>query len=190
MGRNCGLIALYAAVASGAVAVAAPELPFDEEACLKKIRDLRDNPKSRKRSMIVVVSEGMPAKDGRNYGEYLRERIQTETGVESKYAQFAHVVRGGKPTLKDRFIAAEMGVRAVELLVAGHSSVAMCEIDGQVVATDINFVRKTDRMYKNKLKPGDLDGFSAEELDAMQALVEKRKEECRRLAALAEAVSL
>ena len=58
MGRNCGLIALYAAVASGAVAVAVPEVPFDEEACLQKIRDLRDNPKSRKRSMIVVVSAG------------------------------------------------------------------------------------------------------------------------------------
>ena len=66
----------------------------------------------------------------------------------------------------------------------------MCEIDGKVVATDINFVRKTDRMYKNKLKPGDLDGFSEQELADMKALVEKRQEECRRLAALAEAVSL
>ena len=181
---------LNAAVASGAVAVAVPELPFDEESCLRKIRALRDNPKGHKRSMIVVVSEGMPQVNGRNYGEYLRERIQTETGVESKYAQFAHVVRGGKPSLKDRFIASEMGVRAVELLVAGHSSVAMCEIDGKVVATDINFVRKTDRMYKNKLKPGDLDGFSEAELADMKALVEKRQEECRRLAALAESVSL
>lgn len=190
MGRNCGLIALYAAVASGAVAVAVPELPFDEESCLRKIRALRDNPKGHKRSMIVVVSEGMPQVNGRNYGEYLRERIQTETGVESKYAQFAHVVRGGKPSLKDRFIASEMGVRAVELLVAGHSSVAMCEIDGKVVATDINFVRKTDRMYKNKLKPGDLDGFSEAELAGMKALVEKRQEECRRLATIAESVSL
>ena len=115
MGRNCGLIALYAAVASGAVAVAVPELPFDETACLKKIRALRDNPTGHKRSMIVVVSEGMPAVNGQNYGEYLRARIQKETGVESKYAQFAHVVRGGKPSLKDRFIASEMGVRAVEL---------------------------------------------------------------------------
>ncbi len=190
MGRNCGLIALYAAVASGAVAVAVPEVPFDEEACLQKIRDLRDNPKSRKRSMIVVVSEGMPKVEGRHYGEYLRERIEAETGVESKYAQFAHVVRGGTPSLKDRFVASEMGVRAVELLVAGHSSVAMCEIDGKVVATDINFVRKTDRMYKNKLKPGDLDGFGEQELAAMKAMVEKRQEECRRLAALAESVSL
>lgn len=190
MGRNCGQIALYAAVASGAVAVAVPELPFDEAACIEKIRALRDDPNTPKRSMIVVVSEGMPAVDGRSFGAYLREKIQTETGVESKFAQFAHVVRGGSPTLKDRYIASEMGVRAVELLVAGHSSVAMCEIDGEVVATDIDLVRKTDRMYKNKLKPGDLDGFTDEALAEMKALVEKRQEECRRLAAIAASVGM
>lgn len=190
MGRNCGLIALNAAVASGAVAVAVPELPFDEEACLKKIAALRNDPNYRKRSMIVVVSEGMADVNGQNFGKYLRERIQTETGVESKYAQFAHIVRGGKPTQKDRFTASEMGVRAVELLVSGHSSVAMCEIDGEIVATDINFVRKTDRMYKNKLKQGDLDGFGEKELADMKAMVEKRQAECRRLADLAKAVSI
>lgn len=189
MGRNCGQIALYAAVASGAVAVAVPELPFDADACVEKVRTLRNDPKICKRSMIVVVSEGMPDVDGRRFGEYLRARIQNETGVESKYAQFAHVVRGGKPSVKDRFIASEMGVRAVELLVSGRSSVAMCEIDGEIVATDINFVRKTDRMYKNKLKPGDLDGFSEQEIADMKALVEKRHAECHRLAEIAQAVS-
>ena len=35
MGRDCGQIALYAAIASSAVAVAIPEVPFDEEAAIK-----------------------------------------------------------------------------------------------------------------------------------------------------------
>lgn len=186
MGRHCGQIAIYAAIASGAVALAIPEVPFDEAAAIEKIRALRD---AGKRSMIVVVSEGMFNPDGTPYAETLRKKIEEQTGVESKFARFAHVVRGGKPTMKDRTIATEMAVRAVELLVEGKSNVVMCEIDGEVVPVDIHWALIADRMYKNKLKDGDLDGFTAQQIDDMKALCQKRVTEIQRLYTVARDVA-
>ena len=174
MGRDCGQIALYAAMASGAVAVAIPEIPFDEEAAMEKIRTLR---RDGKRSMIVVVSEGVRNPDGSSYAESLTKRICEKTGVEAKFMRTAHVVRGGNPTAKDRILASRAACRAIEHLVAGRSNVVMCEINGKVVPMDINFALLTDQMYKKRLKHGDLDHVSAEDLEKMKAICAKREEE-------------
>lgn len=186
MGNGCGQIALYAAIACGAVAVVVSEAPFDEAAAIQKIRSLRE---SGKRSMIVVVSEGVLNPDGSKYGETFAKKIQQETGVETKFARLAHVVRGGDPTMRDRVIPAQMGVLAVESLVAGKSNLVICQNDGKLHTTDIAFALIADRMYKNKLKPGDLDRFSPEQLEEMKALCEKRREEIRTLCKTASDVS-
>ena len=98
MGRHCGQIALYAGIASGAVAVAIPERPFDEAAALEKIRALRKNGK---RSMIIVVAEGLTNPDGTPYAETLVSRIEEHTGISTRFVRPAHIVRGGSPTLRD-----------------------------------------------------------------------------------------
>lgn len=186
MGRNCGQIALYAAIASGAVAVAVPEVPFDEAAAIEKIRTLRAEGK---RGMIVVVSEGMFNADGTPYSETLAKKIEAETGVETKFARFAHVVRGGKPTVRDRTVAAEMAVKAVELLTEGKSNMVLCQLDGKVVPVDIAFALIADRMYKGKLKDGDLDKFTPAQIEEMEALSAKRKEEIRNLYSVAQDIA-
>lgn len=174
MGRDCGQIALYTALAAGAVAAVIPEVPFDEEEAITRIRGLAA---AGKRGFLVIVSEGVLTADGQKYSEVLAKKIQAEAGVETKFARFAHVVRGGSPTLRDRFTATEMGVRAVELLLAGKSNVVMCEIDGKIRDVDINYALIADRTYKNKLKPGDLDRFTSEQIASMQALAAKRRAE-------------
>ena len=187
MGRDCGQIALYAAISSGAIAVAIPEMPFDEEAMFEKIRKTRS---AGKRSMLVVVSEGMTNPDGTPYSETLVERIKKETGMDTKFARLAHVVRGGRPTVKDRSIASEMGVRAVELLVEGRSNIVMCRNDGKIAPIDIAFALIMDRMYKNKLKDGDLDRFNEEELAEMKRICQVRRDEIKTLYKVAEDVSI
>ena len=174
MGRDCGQIALYTALASGAVAAVIPEVPFDEAELLARMKALAD---AGKRGFLVVVSEGVLTAEGQKYGEVLAKKIDAATGVETKFARFAHVVRGGNPTLRDRFTATEMGVRAVELLLAGKSNVVICEIDGKITDLDINYALIADRMYKNKLKQGDLDAFGANQIADMKALAAQRKEE-------------
>lgn len=168
MGRNAGDLAAYTALASGATAVVIAELPFDEEKLLTKIRTSRA---LGKRNFIVVVSEGM----GTEFAPALTERIEKETGVEARFARFAHVVRGGTPTLRDRMLATRMGEYAVERLLEGKSNIVICEKGGNITYTEIGFALIVDRMYKNTLKEGDLDAFTAEQVEEMKAICAKKK---------------
>ncbi len=176
MGRDCGQLALYTAIAAGACAAVVPEIPFNEEELLERMKNLVA---AGKRSFLVIVSEGVKTPDGKKYGEVLTETIERATGVESRFARLAHIVRGGSPTLRDRFTATRMGVRAVELLMEGVSNQVICEIDSKITSLDINYALIADRYYKNKLKEGDLDQFTAEQVQSMKELAERRAHELR-----------
>lgn len=178
MGRDCGCIALNSGIAAGAVAIAIPELPFDEEEAIEKIKSVKA---AGKRGMIVVLSEGVSFARGENYGEKLTARIDAETGVQSRFARFAHIVRGGSPSLRDRLTATEMGVLAVELLLKGVSNVVICEIDGEIKPVEINYALILDRMYKGKLKDGDLDLFTASQIEEMRLACQRRSFNIKRL---------
>ena len=185
MGRDCGCIALNSGISAGAVAIAIPEITFNETAAIDKIRRVKADGK---RGMIVVVSEGVKAPDGRPLGEYLTPKIEAETGVETRFARFAHIVRGGSPTLRDRLTATQMGAKAVELLLEGQSDVVICEIDGVIKPIEINFSLILDRMYKNKLKAGDLDAFTEEQIAKMKAICAQRTQEIRHMYELSHTI--
>ena len=170
MGRGAGDIALNTAIALGATAVVVPEFPHDDNSICKKIKKARE---IGKRSFIVIVSEGV----GSDYAPALADKIQTETGVETKFARLAHIVRGGHPTLRDRVLASTMGVYAVEELLRGNSNKVICERNSDICAVDINYSHIIDRMYKNKLAEGDLDAFTPEEIQRMKDEIEEKKSE-------------
>ncbi len=178
MGRGAGDIALNTAIALGAVAVAIPEMPFDADACIEKIRNLRADGK---RSFLVIVSEGVE-----NFAEGFAKRIQDETGVETKFARLAHVVRGGSPTLGDRMLATKMGVHAVDQLLAGKSNLVLCQQNSKIVTVDILYSQCLDRMYKGTLKEGMLDQFTEEQINQMKAEIEQKKNDIAALYTLAE----
>ena len=191
MGRDCGQIALMTAIASGAIAVAIPEVPFNEEEAIARIKAAKA---AGKRGMLVVVSEGVFYTDENGnkkpYGEYFVKKLEAETGIECKFARLAHMVRGGHPTLRDRLTASRMGVKAVELIVEGKSNLVVIEEDGKYVPMDILFALTTDRMYKNKLKDGDLDKYGEEDLAAMKAICDKRRAEIEELYKIANDIAI
>ena len=166
MGRDCGMIALYAGIASGAVVIAIPEVPFDEKYAIERFRHARE---VGKRGMIGVFAEGMSLNFDHQYSEQFVEKLHNETGIETKFARLGHVVRGGSPTLRDRFTATQMGADAVSCLLEGKSNVVMCMQNGKVTAIDINYALMLDRMYKNKLREGDLDNFSPDSIAEMKS---------------------
>ena len=178
MGRDCGQIALYTAIAAGAVAAIVPELPFNESELIQRIAKLS---KAGKRSFLVVISEGVLTADGKKYGEILAPKIEAETGVETRFARFAHIVRGGAPSLRDRYTATRMGIKAVELLLEGKSNLVVCEINGKIDALDINYTQIADRYFKKTLKPGNMESLTAEQQAAVKALAEQRYEELREM---------
>lgn len=168
MGRNAGDISLQSALAVGATAAVIPEMPFDEKVLFQKIHHNRE---LGKRNFIVIVCEGM----GSDYAPGLGQRIQENTGIETKFARLAHVVRGGQPTLRDRVLATMMGEAAVDALLEGKSNLVACLRDSHIVLTDIRYALILDRMYKGKLAEGDLDDFSAAEVESMKAICAERR---------------
>ena len=182
MGRDCGQIALRAGIAAGAMAVAVPEIPFDEEETIERIKSAK---LKAKRGMLIVVSEGVFGTDENGnevpYGELLQKRIEKETGIETKFARLAHIVRGGTPTLRDRLTASQMGIKAIDLILEGKSNLVVIEEDGKISSMDIVFALTADRMYKNKLKEGDLDNFTPKQIEEMKALCAKRRAEIEEL---------
>ena len=189
MGRHCGQIALCAGIAAGAIATVIPEVPFDEDEIIEKMKKAQADGK---RGMVVMVSEGVFVKDENGkeipYAEVLSKRICDE-GFDGKFACPAHIVRGGIPTLRDRLTASRMGVKAVELIAEGKSNLVVIENDGKIESLDIVFALTADRMYKGKLKDGDLDKFSAEEIKAMEAIADKRRAEIAELYAIANDIA-
>ena len=191
MGRDCGQIALLSGIAAGAMAVAIPEMPFDEDAVIERIKSAK---LKAKRGMLIVVSEGVFATDENGnkvpYGEVLQKKIEKETGIETKFARLAHIVRGGTPTLRDRLTASKMGIKAIDLILEGKSNLVVIEEDGKIGSMDIVFALTADRMYKNRLKDGDLDQFTPEQIEDMKALCAKRHAEIEELYAIINDIAL
>lgn len=169
MGRNAGYIAAETGLALNAIGVAIQEIEFDKEALFKKMIEARDNGK---RSFIVVVAEGL----GGAFSEGLVKEIEQNTGIETRFVRPAHIVRGGIPTLADRNFASKCGHKAVELLLDGVSDVVVVSRHDQITSMEIKFALILDRMYKNKLKDGDLDKFTPEQIEEMKAICKERRD--------------
>ena len=180
MGRWAGHIALRTGIATGATAIAIPEIPFDED---KAIEDIKRARAGGKRAFIVIVSEGLPG-----YAEQLAKTIQDKTGVETKFARLAHVQRGGSPTLLDRLTASEMGVYAVDQLLAGHSDLVVCKVDDKICCTDIKYALTVDRMFKKKITPEEIAALSPEDKASMEARCAKVLSGMQRLYEIADEI--
>ena len=129
MERKAGYIALNAGIACGATTILIPEVPFDFERDV--IERMRRTQKAGKRHFIIIVAEGVGGV------QEMAERIQRETGVESRATILGHVQRGGSPTVRDRVAGSQMGYRAVELLKEGTGNRVVAMQKDQIVDFDI-----------------------------------------------------
>lgn len=114
MGRRAGYLALNVGLAVGATSILVPEVEFDFQ---KDIIDrMKKTAATGKKHFIIIVAEGI------GHVVTLAERIEAETGVESRATILGHVQRGGDPTVRDRVLASRMGNYAVDLLMEGKSN--------------------------------------------------------------------
>ncbi len=148
MGRKAGYIALRTSIAVGAVMALIPEHELDMDAVIKKITDTR---KLGKKHFIIIVAEGVGGV------ENMAKEIEAATGIETRATVLGHVQRGGRPTLRDRLIATQMGYEAVQLLKDGIGNRVVAYKLGQVVNYDIyealNMTKTIDEhLYEIALK--------------------------------------
>ncbi len=188
MGNGCGFLSLYLGIATGAISIAIPEIPFDREYAIKKIREAREV--HNKRGIIALVGEGMPDINDMKYGQDFTNEIIARTGIDTRFNRIGHIIRGGNPTLRDRLTATQMGVAAVNMLLDGKSDLVMCVTDNHITSCDINYALVLDRMYKGKLKDGDLENFTNEEIERMKARCVFRRNKINHLYQIAYDISM
>ncbi|HPW45130.1 MAG TPA: ATP-dependent 6-phosphofructokinase [bacterium] len=162
MGRYAGWIALAGGLAGGGDVILIPEIPFKWEAICEAI-----NRRSRigKRFSIVVVSEGAhPAgekmvvrkliKDSPDpirlggIGQVVADRIELETGIESRVTVLGHLQRGGSPSFFDRILATKYGVAAVRMAYAGKFGTMAAMREGRMVPVSLDEVTAGLKLVK------------------------------------------
>ena len=142
MGRNCGDIALYAAVAGGAEYVLVPEVPYDIDEIASSIRFSQ---KRGKTSNMIILAEGAGNKDE------ICARIKEKTGISVKTTTLGHIQRGGSPTMSDRVLAAKFAVRAIDLILAKQTNRVIGVKNNQIIDVDITEALEMPRTFDKEL---------------------------------------
>lgn len=145
MGRNCGAIALWCAIAGGADEVLIPEVQNIDIDTI--IRQILENRAKGKNHNLIVVAEGI------GKSQSLAKKIEEVTGIETRATILGHLQRGGSPTAVDRMHGSNMGNMAVELLVKGEKNKVVILKNGNYTHMDLeealNYTREFDSsLYK------------------------------------------
>ncbi|HNV81415.1 MAG: ATP-dependent 6-phosphofructokinase [Tenuifilaceae bacterium] len=132
MGRFAGWIALHAAIGGGAEVCLIPEIPYDLNKVLERLKARYSKGKG---NAIVVIAEGAKPKDGSivfaeskevGYSNLRLGGVAHKLTEELKMAGFeadmretvlGHLQRGGIPTAYDRILATQFGVKAFEMVL-------------------------------------------------------------------------
>jgi 6-phosphofructokinase 1 len=126
MGRHAGFIALNSGLSASADVILIPEIPFNIERVLDKIRQREANGRH---FTIVVVAEGARPIDGETLlverrsagtvdrlggmGSRVARVIAERSGKETRSLVLGHIQRGGSPTTFDRLLGLRFGAAAV-----------------------------------------------------------------------------
>ena len=135
MGRYAGWIALESAISGGGDIALIPEIPYDINSAVKKIKEREEKGK---KFSIVVVAEGAKPKGGditvKNIrdngagvdntklggaGEIVAKQLEELTGLEARCTVLGYMQRGGTPTSFDRVLSTKYGAHAMQLAMEG-----------------------------------------------------------------------
>ena len=129
MGRNCGDIALYAGLTSGAEVIIVPELGYNLDDVVAR---LKANAKVGKTDNIVIVAEGVCSAE--KVCADIKERMP-EINIRS--INLGHVQRGGNATLQDRLLGTRMAAHAIDCILEGKTNRVIGIRDNQIIDEDI-----------------------------------------------------
>lgn len=128
MGRHCGDLAMFSAIAGGADYVIIPEKELDKEELIDKVSSAFI---TGKRHGLVALCENI------TNPETLAQEIEVATGIETRVTILGHLQRGGIPSAQDRLLASRLGAYAVDLLVKGKINQCVGIVNNKLVHYDI-----------------------------------------------------
>ena len=152
MGRDVGHIALNAGVGAGAEEILIPEENLGLDRLLESLKRSKLSGKS---SSIVVVAEG--DKTGKNVFE-LKVYVEKHIPIyDVRVSVLGHMQRGGSPSCFDRVLASRMGVKAVEALMEGKSSLMVGIQDNKITLTPlIKAIKGHSKIDKELIRVSDI----------------------------------
>lgn len=144
MGRHCGDLAIFSSIAEAAEMTVTYDHPVSDELLYSKLRKIKSQ---RKSHAIVIVSENLLDVNA------FAEKIEKETGFETKVEVLGRLQRGGSPSAADRILASRLGSHAIELLNNGKAGRVVGIKDNHIVDYDIEEALTMKRdIHKNLLK--------------------------------------
>jgi 6-phosphofructokinase 1 len=146
MGRNSAAIAMKVGVCTGAENILLPTQEIDYE---QVAADINRGIKRGKTSSIIIVAEG-PVK-GRSYK--LQKILDDLHGLKAHVCILGHIQRGGSPSVNDRYIASQMGHKAVMAIREGHFPTATVYRAGIVTLAPLKeCLQKRDKANEEIIK--------------------------------------
>ena len=161
MGRYAGWLTLYAGLAGAADIILIPEIPYDIDKVVAKIKQRAELGIS---YTIIACSEGAKPIGGKlavkvkgdatmqeilgGSGDFLAQEIRGRVPFEVRVTVLGHIQRGGQPIPFDRILGTRLGVAAVDLIKRGEfgkiavlrgteiKSVTIAEATGQLKLVD------------------------------------------------------
>lgn len=131
MGRYCGDLALYSALAGGGEIISTPEKKLDFADICSKLNLRMSNGKN---DNLVIITERMY-----NLQE-LQNYIEENLKISVRTTVLGFIQRGGNPSAFDRVLASKLGVKAVELLINGYSGRAVGIKENKIVDIELENV--------------------------------------------------
>lgn len=162
MGRGAGWIALESGIAGSADVILLPEIPYDIDKIVEKIKEREAEGK---RFSIIVVAEGAKPKNG----EVVVAKIVADSpdpirlgGIGNKLASdleellpdkevrctvLGHIQRGGITSTYDRILSTRYGVGAVELINEDKFGEMVCLKGGKISSDSLeNVIGKKSKL--------------------------------------------
>lgn len=143
MGRDCGYIAMYTGIGSGAGNILIPEANTDIDELIKtlKLAARRD-----KLFSIIIVAEG----NKMGSAQEIADKVSTQfTMSESKVTVIGHLQRGGSPSCQDRVLSSRLGYAAVEGLLRGQRGCMVGIINDKIVYTPLMETLTTPKPFND-----------------------------------------
>ena len=143
MGRRCGDIAIYSALAGGAEYVIVGEVPVDVDAVADSVKRGFDKGKT---STIIVLAEAR-----NDLKDELIEKVGAATGRRVNHVSLSYMQRGGYPAMADRVLASRMAVRAVELIDEGQSGRVVGVNGNDIIDMSVGEALKVPKKFNQKI---------------------------------------
>ncbi|WP_343192415.1 6-phosphofructokinase [Buchnera aphidicola (Taiwanaphis decaspermi)] len=129
MGKTCGYLTLYSAIAGGCECIVIPEIKYSKK---KILASIKHGIKQGKKHLIIAITEYIC--NTKKLALYIENKTKRETRV----TVLGQIQRGGSPVSYDRILASKMGSFAIKIILSGQFGRCIGIKNNKIIHNDIS----------------------------------------------------